>query len=243
MVVNYAHRGASAYYPENTMLAFEKAISLGCDGIETDVQMTKDGELVLIHDELVNRTTNGNGFVKNYSLRELKKLNAGKWFDDKYKHIRIPTAEELVILAKGKKIMINFELKTGIIPYPNIEKRLLTLIWKYNMQKRVIISSFNSNSLLICKEITKEIKTGILFLDGLENPIEYCKSIGADAIHPPFNIVNGELMNRAHEAGLEVNPYTVNEEINMLNLILIGVDGIITNYPDRLKKLLKEKKH
>lgn len=240
MIINYAHRGASGYYPENTMLAFEKAIDLGCDGIETDVQMTSDGELVLIHDELVNRTTNGTGFVKDYTLKELKKLNAGKWFNSKYKHVRIPTAEELIILAKEKNILINFEIKTGIVMYPHIEEKLISLIMKHDIGDKVILSSFNHYSMVTCKEISKEIKTGLLYMEGLYKPEVYCKSVGADALHPLFYAVNNEIVKAAKAEGLKVNPFTVNEEIYMMNLILAKVDGIITNYPDKLKRMLTE---
>lgn len=239
MVINYAHRGASGYYPENTMLAFEKAVELGCDGIETDVQMTSDGELVLIHDEMVNRTTNGSGFVKDYNLKELRKLNAGKWFDSKYKHIKIPTAEELIILAEEKNIIINFEIKTGIVMYPNIEEKLISLIMKHNIQNRVILSSFNHYSMVNCKQIAKDIKTGLLYMEGLYKPEVYCKLVGADALHPFFYAVNSDMVKAAKIEGFQINPFTVNEELYMMNLILAGVDGIITNYPDKLKKLME----
>lgn len=240
MVVNYAHRGASGYYPENTMIAFEKAIELGCDGVETDVQMTSDGELVLIHDEMVNRTTNGNGFVKDYNLKDLRKLNAGKWFNSKYKHTKIPTVEELILLALDKNIRINFEIKTGIVMYPNIEEKLISCVMKHNMQDKVILSSFNHYSMIKSKEITKEIKTGLLYMEGLYKPEVYCKFVGADALHPFFYAVNSDMVKAAKTEGFQINPFTVNEEIYMMNLILCGVDGIITNYPDKLKKLLAE---
>lgn len=238
MVNNYGHRGASGYYPENTMLSFKKAIELGCDGIETDVQMTSDGVLVLIHDEMVNRTTDGTGLVKDYSFKGLEKLDAGSWFDGKYSSEKIPTAEELIILAKEKSIIINFEIKTGIVMYPNIEEQLIDLIFKYNMQNNVILSSFNHYSMVACKEICKEVKTGLLYMESLYEPENYCKSVGADALHPFFYAVNSDIIKNAHIQGLQINPFTVNEEIQMKNFISAGVDGIITNYPDKLRKLL-----
>jgi glycerophosphoryl diester phosphodiesterase len=240
LVVNYAHRGASGYYPENTMLAFEKAIELGCDAIETDVQMSKDGELILIHDEMLDRTTNGSGFVKDYNSKELNKFNAGKWLNSKYKHIKIPTAEELILLAKEKNIKINFEIKTGIVMYPHIEEKLISLIFKHNMQEKVILSSFNHYSVVNCKEISKEIKVGLLYMEGLYKPEVYCKFVGANALHPFFYAVNSDIIKAAKNDGFEVNTFTVNEEIYMMNLIIAGVDGIITNYPDKLKKLLED---
>lgn len=239
MVINYAHRGASGNYPENTMLSFEKAIQFGCDGIETDVQMTIDKKLVLIHDERVDRTTDNSGFVKDYTLKKLKKLSAGAWFNKKYSKERIPTAEELLILAKQNKIIINFEIKTGIIMYPGIEEKLINLIYKFNMQNNVILSSFNHASMVTCKQISKEIKTGLLFMQVThENSIQ-CKLLGANAIHPYYLGVNANAVKEVKAADLLINTFTVDEEIQMKNLILAGVDGIITNYPKRLSDINK----
>ncbi|HCQ89799.1 MAG TPA: hypothetical protein DIU45_08730, partial [Clostridium sp.] len=125
MIINFAHRGASMYYPENTMVAFEKAIEMGCTGIETDVQMTKDGVLVLIHDEYLDRTTNGIGLVKNYTYNELRKLDAGSFKDRAFSKCKIPSVEELIGFTKNKNIKINFEIKNSIIFYRNIEEKLL----------------------------------------------------------------------------------------------------------------------
>lgn len=241
IVVNYAHRGASGYYPENTMLAFKKAVELGCDGVETDVQMTSDGELVLIHDEKVDRTTDGTGFVKDYSLKALSKLSAGSWFNKEYVSETIPRVEELLAFAKDTNITINFEVKTGIVAYPGIEEKLIELINRYSMKNNVILSSFNHYSMVNCKEVDKEIKTGLLYMEGLYKPEVYCKYVGADAIHPYFYAVNSLIVKAAKRKGIKVNPFTVNEEAEMLKLIHIGVDGIITNFPDKLKKLLEEK--
>jgi glycerophosphoryl diester phosphodiesterase len=242
IVVNYAHRGASGYYPENTMLAFEKAVELGCDGVETDVQMTNDGVLVLIHDETVNRTTDGVGYVKDFSFNALRKLSAGQRYkNNKNFNEIIPTAEELLILALETNIKINFEIKTGIVEYLGIERKLIDLINKYNMKKNVILSSFNHYAMVRCKEIDKEILTGLLYMEGLYRPEVYCRYVGADAIHPYFYAVNSKIVRDTKSEGLLVNPFTVNEESDMKNLINMGVDGIITNFPDKLKKLLEEK--
>jgi glycerophosphoryl diester phosphodiesterase len=243
MVVNYAHRGASGYFPENTMLAFEKAIELGADGIETDVQMTKDGELVLIHDELVNRTTNGIGLVKDYRYEDLSKLDAGTGFNERFRGEKIPTLEELLTFAKEKNILLNIELKTGIVLYPGIEEKLIALIYQYELQDKVILSSFNHYSMVHCKEIAKEIKTGLLYMAGLYEPQVYCKFTGADAIHPYFYSINKEIIDKVKKEGILVNPWTVNDEPTMINLIKAGVDGMMTNYPDKLSSVLKVSKN
>jgi len=240
MINNYAHRGASAYYPENTMLSFKKALELGANGIETDVQMTSDGVLVLIHDEYVNRTTSGIGLVKNFTYDELNKLDAGSWFNKKYSNEKIPTAQELIVFAKENNLILNLELKNGVIIYPGIEEKLIEMIYKYNYADKVILSSFNHYSIVHCKEISKQIKTGILYMAGIYQPELYCKRIGADALHPYFYSINKEIIDNAKKQGILVNPFTVNEEDVMKDLINAGVDGLITNYPDKLKRVLLE---
>lgn len=238
MTVNYAHRGASGYYPENTMLSFEKAIELGCNGIETDVQLTKDGVLILIHDEKINRTTNGTGWIKDYSCKKLSKLDAGSWLSKEFTEERIPTAEELISLVKNKDIIINFELKNSIVPYEGMEEKILSLIYKHNMQHKVVLSSFNHYSMAKCREISKEIKTGILYAEGLYRPYAYAKTLGANAIHPSYQVINEEVVRESQEAGIDVNIYTVNDEKHMRHFLNMKVDGIITNFPDKLHRIL-----
>jgi len=238
MIINYAHRGASGYFPENTMLSFRKAIELGATGIETDVQMTSDGVLVLIHDEKVNRTTNGIGLVKDFTYDDLNKLDAGSWFNKKYDSEKIPTAKQLIILAKSNNILLNLEIKNGEVTYPGIEEKLIEMLYQYKYEDKVILSSFNHYSMVHCKDISKEIKTGLLYMAGLYQPEIYCKHTGADALHPYFNSLNKEIIDNAKKEGLLVNPFTVNDEACMKSLITAGVDGLITNYPDKLKKVL-----
>lgn len=240
MLINYAHRGASGYYPENTMLAFEKAIELGASGIETDVHMTKDGYLVLMHDEQVDRTTNGKGYIKDFELNQLRKLDAGSWFDKGLTAITVPTIEELFDLVVDTKIILNIEIKTGIVFYPGIEQKLINIIKNYNMEKQVIFSSFNHYSMVYCKQLCSDIKTGLLYMEGLYKPELYCKQAHADAIHPNFCSINEEIVKAAIAAGIEVNPYTVNNEKDMKRLIAYGVSGIITNYPDKLIQVMEE---
>lgn len=239
MTINYAHRGASGYYPENTILSFEKAIELGCSGIETDVQMTKDGVLVLVHDEMVNRTTDGVGFVKDYTYSDLAKLDAASWFSKDFNGLRIPAIDELIYLVKDRDIIINFEVKTGIIQYEGIEEKLINTIYKHNLQERVILSSFNHYSMVKCKEISSGIKTGLLYMEGLYKPEQYAKFVGADALHPHFYALNNELIKIIHDAGIGINTFTVNDTNYMKYFYQAGVEGIITNYPDKLKKVME----
>ncbi|MGH4120459.1 glycerophosphodiester phosphodiesterase [Clostridium sp.] len=240
MTINYAHRGASAYFPENTMLSFEKALEMGCTGIETDVQMTKDGVLVLIHDEMVNRTTNGEGLVKDYTYIELNKLDAGSWMGEEFAGIKIPTVEELIYLLKDKNIIINFEIKSGVVIYEDIEQKLIELIYKHKISHKVILSSFNHYSIAKCNKISKEISTGILYMEGIYKPYNYAKTVGANAIHPYFLAINEEVIKETKKHKIHVNVFTVDDEKYMKSFLEMKVDGIITDYPDKLHKIITD---
>jgi len=239
LTINYAHRGASAYYPENTILSFEKAIELGGTGIETDVQLTKEGVLILFHDEMLNRTTNGEGFVKDYTYSELNKLDAGSWMGSEFAGIKIPTVEELIYLVKDKNIIINFEIKNRVIMYEDIEQKLIDLIYKHNMKHKVILSSFNHYSVFKCNKISKEINTGILYMEQLYKPYNYAKIVGANAIHPYFHAINRDVVKAAKKHKTQINVFTVDDENYMKSFLDMNVDGIITNYPDKLHKIMK----
>lgn len=233
-----AHRGASAYAPENTTASFKKALEMGANGIELDVHISKDDHLIVMHDERVDRTTNGTGFIKDLTLSELKNLDAGSWFDNAYIGEQIPTLEEVLDLIKDKNLFLNIELKSGPILYEGIERRVIDLITKYNMKENVIISSFNHYSLLTVKEIDPSVKTGVLYMAGLVKPWEYAKKLNADAIHPLFyNIVPLVVIGCSNNK-IQINPFTVNEEAHILGVAKAGVSGIITNYPDRARRII-----
>ena len=234
-----AHRGAAAVRPENTMIAFKKAMELGADAIETDVQLTKDGHLVLIHDESLDRTTNGKGWVKEYTLQELKKLDAGSWFSSRYSTEKIPTVDELFTLIHSSPMWVNIEIKDGFFLYPGIEERLIQKIKEYQMMTRVIVSSFNHFSLMKFHTLAPEIKTAILYMGGIKEPWNYAKKIGAKGLHPYYPILNKEAIRHAHQEGFTVYPFTVDRLEEMERLIELGVDGMITNVPDQLISILK----
>ncbi len=227
MVLNFAHRGASGYYAENTMLAFGKAIEMGCDGIETDVQLSKDGVPVLIHDETVDRTTHKKGYVSDFTFSELAELG-------------IPSMEQLVVLAKRCSKLLNIEIKNGRSWYEGIEEKVIGIIKKYDMTHKTILSSFNHYSMVKCKMLCKEIETGLLYVEALYQPEKYCGYVGADAIHPNYIVLNKQIVKDVHEAGYKVHPYTVDDQSVMCGLIEMGVDMIITNYPDRLSRILNK---
>ena len=238
-ILNIAHRGFSGYYPENTMLAFRKAIEAQCDGIETDVQLTKDGIAVLCHDETVDRTTDGKGFIKDYSYEELMKLDAGINMGEEFRGCGIPTLDEFLEYVKDKDVLINLELKNSIIIYPSLENIVIDKIYKYNLKDNCIISSFNHYSIVTCKQLDSDIKTGLLYDETLYKPEKYIEYVGADALHPNFHAIYSEDIIKGIKAkNIPINVYTVNDEKDMINMIKLGVDGIITNYPDKLKGLI-----
>lgn len=235
--INFAHRGASGYCPENTMVAFHKAVELGANGVETDVQMTRDGHLVLIHDETLQRTTGTAGFVKDFTLHELQQLDAGGWYQEEFQGERIPTLEQLLQLAKAHGIYLNLELKNGLVQYPQLEERTAELVRQYGLADQVIISSFNHYSLVLMKRVAPEIATAVLYNEGLYEPWEYAKRIGAAALHPIRYAVTKEWVDEAKAAGVRYHPFTVNHEEEMKRMLAFGVSGIITDYPDKLAAL------
>jgi len=227
-----AHRGASAVAPENTMAAFRKAIELKADSIELDVHMTRDGHIVVAHDEQVNRTSNGKGWIKDMTLEELKELDFGSWFSQDFKGEKIPTLREVLEMLSGWNGILNLEIKKLIVLYEGIEKKVTDLLQEFGMVERTIISSFNHYSLVEVKKLVPRLKTGILYVSALYQPWEYAKSMGADAIHPFFGTVNPEIVEGCRKNGIMVNPYTVDKPDDIKKMIDAGVDSIITNVPD-----------
>ena len=238
---NYAHRGFSGEYPENTMIAFEKALEAGCEGIELDVHFTKDGEIVIIHDEQIDRTGNASGWVKDMTYEELSKVDFSYKFTDKVGFQKIPTLDEYLTLVQDQDIITNIELKTGIIEYPGIEKAVYEKVKAYGLVDRVVISSFNHQSVKRMKEIAPEIKCGLLTESWILDAGAYVKDHGFECFHPLFVMLKPDMVGDLRAHGVEINTWTVNEEEHIGWMIDARVDGIIGNYPNRVKKLLKER--
>lgn len=313
-ILNIAHRGYSGKFDENTMLAFKKAIEYKADGIETDVQLSKDGIPVLIHDETLERTTNGNGFVKDHTLNQLKMfrtksiprvqalknyaleemnhlktdlnlllndneylktyehtlgeykedLKIGQYTIEEIRYFQnkegeeIPTLRELLELVVNSNLKIlNLELKNSVIEYEGLEEKVLTMIDEFNLRDRVIISSFNHLSLVKIRKLEefkikannhiydksayKGITLGALTDSTLVNVPKYLKDISVECYHPYYpSILNKDYMKEIKDAGIKINPYTVNELEDMKNIIKAGADSIITNEVELLYALTRE---
>lgn len=239
-VITVAHRGASGYAPENTMSAYELALEMNADCIEIDLQLTHDGHLVAIHDNTLERTTTGSGFVWDKSLAEIKQLDAGVKFDQKFKGERIPTFNEILQRFKDESIGILIEIKTPEY-YPGIEDNIKQSLVRFNLDKasdRIAIESFNHHAVKVSKSLLPDIKHGVLI--SAKNPrihdrdLQWFKSF-ADFYNPSIKIVSHELVSRAHRYGLQVKPYTVREATLIEPLLKQGVDAIITDFPDYMK--------
>jgi glycerophosphoryl diester phosphodiesterase len=234
-----AHRGFSGQAPENTMAAFAAAIEFKVDGLELDVHRSKDGEIVICHDPTVNRTTNGKGVINDLTWEELRRLDAGSWFDGRFKDERIPRLRSLFELIQKYDLLINIELKTDVFAYPGIEEQVVKLIKDFKLVERCIVSSFNHYSLLRVYEALPELKTGILYNANLYQPWAYARQLKAAALHPKYTSVSSEIVAQAHQAGLLVNAWTVNEPVMVQRMVAAQVDAIITNYPDRVRDYLE----
>lgn len=237
---NYAHRGFSGNYPENTMLAFEKALEAGCEGIELDVQLTKDNYLVIIHDERIDRTSNQSGLVKDMTYKELCNADFSYKYAGQFGFQKIPSLREYFELVKDKNIITNIELKTGVYEYPGIEKIVYDMICEYGLQKKVVISSFNHNSVMRMKALDKDLECGFLTETWILDAGSYVSSHEIEAYHPDFHMLTKKETNELKKHNVKINTWTVNKEEDILNMIQKEVDGIISNYPDRVASLLKQ---
>jgi len=235
----YAHRGASGRYPENTMSAFRAALRSGADGIEIDVQLTRDGEVVVIHDARLERTTNGSGLIQNHTLQELRQLSAGSWFHPKFHLAKIPRLTDVLAFIQQTKLTLLIELKNFLVPQPELEEKVVSLIQQYDLTHRVVISSFNFNSLLLIKELDQQIRTGLLYVGHLREPWQIAKQFHTDELHVPREELSPALLYESKKQGLSVVGWTVNSRLRLQQMMKLGVDGIITNYPLRARRILR----
>lgn len=236
-----AHRGSSKAAPENTKAAFKRAIKDQADGIELDVHLTADNKVIVIHDPTIDRTSKSKGYIKDLSLKELKKFDFGSYFSDKFKDEKLLTLTEALELIKDIGI-INIEIKKGYNINHGIEKEVLKSIDTTNVKSEIIISSFNHNSLKLIKNIKNDITIAPLLYARLYKPGEYAKNIEADYLHLYYQMVNKEIIENCHKHGIKVNVFTVDKSYDLNKMIEYNVDGIITNYPVKARNLLTSTK-
>lgn len=239
-----AHRGASAYFPENTMAAFQAAHEMGAEMIELDVTLSKDGIPVVIHDKDLKRTTSGSGKVSAKNLRELKQLDAGSWFDAKFSGEQIPTLEEVLEFASGK-ISLNIEIKPEAVSdsvHGGVEEKVLELVNKYGMKEHVLFSSFNYRAIEHLKVLDVNISGALLYEKQQskgQTLTEIVSSFNADAFNCSYKQYSKKWAEEARRANIPVFVYTVNKKRHMKKMIERGVTGIFTDKPDVLIRLVE----
>lgn len=240
-MIIYAHRGARAYTPENTMAAFQKALELNAEGIELDVQATKDGEIVICHDHNIDRTSNGTGWIRDFTLAELKKLDFGSWFNAAFAAEPIPTFTEFFTWYVKTPLLLNIEIKNGPVIYHGIEEKLIEIMKatapkNFNLYERVIISSFYHPSLSKMKKLDSRLKTGVLFSCRPVDVLSLIKQTNADYLHPHWHYLDPDWVGKAREAGVGINSYTVNTPEEFYLATTLDITGIFSDYPDRWLK-------
>ena len=237
----WAHRGASAYAPENTIEAFELALQMGADGIELDIQLSADGEIMVLHDDTIDRTSSGTGKLSDMTTWQLKELDfsCGK---KEYAGARIPTLREVYALLAGSDLTINVELKNQETDYQKLCQKAIALEREMGMEGRILYSSFNHYALLAIRQEDPLAKIGLLYDCVMVNPQTYAKRILADAIHPSrYTLLIPGVVRRCHRAGILVHTWTVDEPSSIRAMIDKGVDAIITNKPDLAREILLKK--
>lgn len=231
-----AHRGASAKAPENTRLAFEKAVEDKADGVEFDVHMTQDEELVVIHDETLDRTTDKKGKISELTISEIKQADAGGFYENEYYSQEVLTLEETLAIVKDLSI-INIEIKKRN-PSSEFLNKVIEDVEKFNIKNQVIISSFDHHCLNKLKKIAPDIRIGILYFAGIFRPWEYAKKLKAEAIHPYYESIRSETVKDCHNNNIQVNIFGTSKKEEIKKLVKMKVDSIITDSPKNCRKLL-----
>ena len=232
-LLNIAHRGASGDFPENTLRAFDAAIAAGAVMCELDVQRTADGVLVVIHDDTLARTTAGAGKVAAVNFAELRRLDAGRWHGPQFSGERVPTLREVLDLVRGR-CALNVELKAEGIAEPVCE-----LIRERRAAEFTLVSSFDWPAIAEVRRIAPELQTGLLASRGAARALDTATAMRVAALNPRYDLVDSELCAAAHQRGLRVYAWTVDDPAEMMRLAAAGIDGIMTNYPARLRTLME----
>ena len=241
-----AHRGANKRAPQNTIPAFKKAVEFNSDGIETDVHLSKDGQIVICHNYTIDETSSGKGLISDYTCEELKKFDFGSYFSPEFKGVSLPTINELLDVVKNMTL-INIEIKAPQ-QKNDLVKRTIETVHNYGLSDSVIISCFNPECIRESKEIDPNIKTGLLYEDddlgkeimafGVE---KYCAQLNANAAHPMRTLITKDEVDRLHANNMMVNVWTVNEKEDILKLTDWGCDALISDIPDYVISVLENK--
>jgi glycerophosphoryl diester phosphodiesterase len=238
----FAHRGASAHAPENTLASFKRALEDGAEAVELDVKLTSDGKVVVLHDQTVDRTTNGHGDVRTMSLADVKRLDAGACFSPEFVGEPIPTLDE-VFSAVGKKLFINVEITNYATPTDALPPRVVELVRSHGLQDWVMFSSFNALNLIRLKGMLPQVPVGILAEQG--SPGKWARGfvgrfVAPKIVHPYFSDVDEAFVLRQHGDDRRVHVWTVNDPQEMRRLFQLKVDGIFTDDPRLASQILEE---
>ncbi|MGH7775005.1 MAG: glycerophosphodiester phosphodiesterase [Candidatus Binatia bacterium] len=240
--IKIAHRGSSGSYPENTRVAFEKAIDAGVDMVEMDCQLSKDGHVVVIHDERLHRTARVRGLVKGKTLKQLKQLDVGAWFKKSFKGESILTLEEAMQIV-APKVELNLDIKS--VPHGplGIELKILFILSYYRYHQRSIVSSFDYRSLGRVRELAPQARIGIIYAKGIkDDPLQVAWKVRAYSLHLEKNSVTPDLIQQARGLGVKIFVWTINEVREMEKYLSLGVDGIISDFPEKFWKIKQRKR-
>jgi len=234
------HRGAMGHCPENTLASFERGLELGADWIELDVHLSRDDALVVIHDETVDRTTNGHGAVRDHTLAELKALDAGGWFGPEYAGQRIPALDEVLAWARQRNTILDIEIKNAPVYYAGIEAAVVEAVRRFEMTEQVIVISFDHAAVKQVKALEPRVATGVLYAGRpVDAGLSLARQAQADAILPHWVYVTAADVAAAHAAGLSVAPWASSDPEVLRHLVAARVDAIGTNHPDILRDFLR----
>lgn len=235
-----AHRGASGSSPENTLAAFERAVALGAQFIETDLHLTRDARFVAIHDKALERTTNGKGAVRDYTLAELRELDAGMWYDRQFMGQKIPTLEEVLEFAREHDVVFYLEIKYDSAW--GMHHALTAALGGAGNAARTIVISFDPATVDAVRKLDASIMTGLLVEGSSRDFVKSATEVGARQLCPKADLVTPELVEQAHRSSLHVVTWTVNDVAKMNSVMGAGVDGIMTDVPDRLRATIEDGK-
>ena len=239
----FGHRGACKYAPENTLAAFELAVEQGADAIELDAKLSADKKVMVIHDQTVDRTTDGKGKVNQLTCNDLKNLDAGSFFDARFSGERIPTLDE-VFESVGRKIFINVELTNYASRTDELVPMVAEIVKRHGLQKSVLFSSFAPINLRRMKQLLPEVPVGLLALNGLLGTLNrsaFFMNLSPAIIHPYLKDVNQRLITLERKRGRRVHVWTVNEEADLLKMKELGVDGVFTDDPMNALRVMRGK--